>query len=89
MLLYLGSGLFLLAIVLISFMGDSQNNLAYEVFNNGEDKIYNSTYPLTLPIEQHYTRTYKILAIADLDTNSKLNKDGYKYSSFLLQGANS
>lgn len=88
MLLYVGSGFFLVAIILHSLLGDSNNGFTYEVFNNGAHKQYNSTYPLTLPVysQRRASKTYQILAIADLDTNSKLKKDGHKYSSFLLKG---
>lgn len=58
-------------------------------YDNSKFKYYNSVYPLSLPVidKLHGTITYKLLAIADLDTNSKLIKSDTKYSSYLLRGS--
>ena len=58
-------------------------------YDNSKFKYYNSVYPLSLPVvnKKHGTITYKLLAIADLDTNSKLIKSDTKYSSYLLKGS--
>lgn len=52
------------------------------------DNSYDSTYPLSLPLEEDDLTTYKLMAIADLDTKSKLNENKAKFSSFLLKGTN-
>lgn len=49
---------------------------------------YNYTYPLTRPIvnpHNHHT-IYRIAMIADLDTNSKLDKTKHMYTSYIKRG---
>lgn len=63
--------------------------ISYKVFDDGKSKLYNSTYPLT-PYginKQENTKTYEIMAVADLDTKSKLAENSNtKYVSYLLKG---
>lgn len=86
MLLYTGTVFAILLIIAHKLISNYDMGISYEVFQPGKHKEYNSTYPLSPPRPGFESRTYKILAIADLDTKSKLNKDGHKYSSFLLKG---
>lgn len=58
---------------------------AYHMFDDGKSKVYNSVYPLSLPIVKDDSITYKIMAIADLDTSSKIG-DTSKFISYLLKG---
>lgn len=62
-------------------------NVYYKLFNDHKDKAYNRTYPLSAPVRNHKERTwtYDIMAIADLDTNSKL-ENSPKFVSYLLGG---
>lgn len=85
MIVYAGAA-FALLVLLIHNLFLKDTDLSYQVFNNGPHKLYNSVYPLSSPIVANNIKTYKLLAIADLDTNSKLNANGHKYSSFLLNG---
>ncbi len=64
------------------------NTIIYEHFNDGVSRSYNSKYPLTSPIRDiaGKTTTFSILAIADLDTNSKLDPESPKFTSYLLGG---
>jgi soluble calcium-activated nucleotidase 1 len=45
---------------------------------------YNSTYPINEPIKSSFKTIYNLIAIADLDTNSKVNNK--KYASFIMKG---
>lgn len=66
---------------------NTPNKLIYEIYPDGHLKNYNSTYPLSDPIAKGHSITYKILAIADLDTNSrKTDASETKYVSYLLKG---
>jgi soluble calcium-activated nucleotidase 1 len=56
----------------------------YDIFNDGLAKDYNSLYPLTPPVQNHGTKLYRLLAVADLDTSSK--HDSSKFVSYLLHG---
>lgn len=47
---------------------------------------YNSTYPMTAPVLEGGHPTYRIALIADLDTNSKSQKSGYTWVSYLKLG---
>jgi soluble calcium-activated nucleotidase 1 len=64
------------------------NKLLYAPYNDGVSRAYDSTYPLSRPEinVKDKTHTYKILAIADLDTNSKVSGSESKYISYLLHG---
>jgi hypothetical protein len=55
-------------------------------FSYIQSVTYDSTYPLSSPLIDEQSKTYKIMAIADMDTNSKMDKNQIKYSSFLLSG---
>lgn len=65
-----------------------ENNPKLPYDEKYRSSLYNSTYPLSTPIinKKDGTITYKLLAIADLDTNSRLIKTESKYSSYLLNG---
>ena len=62
--------------------------ISYNVFDDGKNKLFNSTYPLTEPFidKKENLKVFKIMAIADLDTKSKLKPNDPKYSSYLLNG---
>lgn len=76
-MLYATAAFILFTLILHSLMSNDDNDI---------HQTYNSTYPLSIPVQDHDMTIYKIMAIADLDTNSKLDKNGHKYSSFLLKG---
>jgi len=57
-----------------------------DIFYQNAHNTYNSSYPLSSPLVEDGGITYKIMAIADLDTKSKLNENQHKFSSFLLKG---
>lgn len=65
---------------------ESKSKFIYEVYNDGESKSYKSVYPLTQPVAKGESKIYKLLAIADLDTNSKVTGKETKYISYLLRG---
>ena len=71
----------------------SRNNEKLTETNLGDEltprKFYNTIYPLTRPLKDKsaQTTTYQLMAIADLDTNSKHVDDGKtKYISYMLKG---
>jgi soluble calcium-activated nucleotidase 1 len=67
---------------------NSNNNQAYQVYDDGKHNLYNSIYPLTQPFvdQVEKSKTYRLLIVADLDTNSKQGAES-KYASFLLKGS--
>ncbi|RMZ92861.1 soluble calcium-activated nucleotidase 1-like, partial [Brachionus plicatilis] len=64
----------------------SKNKILYEIYNDGGLKSYNSKYPLSPPLETKQTKKFKLLAIADLDTSSKVEGKETKFVSYLLKG---
>jgi hypothetical protein len=64
------------------------NKILYEPFNDGISRAYDSIYPLSQPEvnSKDKTKTYRIIAIADLDTSSKTSPDSSKFISYLLNG---
>lgn len=84
MLLYAGSA-FAVFCIIIHKLTSNESDDFFEA-NIGGQKVYNSTYPLTPSRTTRDTTTFKIMAIADLDTKSKLDKNGHKYSSYILNG---
>lgn len=84
-MVYAGAVFALLVLIAYNLVGNG-TDYTYEVFNNGQHKLYNPIYPLSSPTVRNSITTYKILAIADLDTKSKLDANGHKFSSFLLKG---
>lgn len=91
MILY-GSIFFLAVFLLISkFLTREENDKnMFKLPNDNliKNNVYNSVYPLSSPVIDKIegTITYKLLAIADLDTNSRLIKTESKFSSYLLKG---
>jgi soluble calcium-activated nucleotidase 1 len=90
---------FLLSVFLIFLLTRSRNDdyssnhfinkkISYDVFDDGKNKLYNSTYPLTEPFinKNENLKVFRLMAIADLDTNSKIKPNDPKYSSYLLNG---
>ncbi|CAF0703078.1 unnamed protein product, partial [Brachionus calyciflorus] len=67
-------------------LNDFKNKFVYEIFDNGESKAYNSLYPLNPPVQKGNTKIFNLLAIADLDTSSKIEGKETKFVSFLLKG---
>ncbi len=93
------SALCILYIILISKKTDQDiqpndhlsmfgNKILYEPYKDGISRIYDTTYPLSQPAisTKDKTKTYKIIAIADLDTNSKSSPSSSKFISYLLNG---
>ena len=62
------------------------NKLVYEPFEDGVSREYNPIYPLTPPTVNAKDKTvsYRLMAVADLDTDSKRSES--KYVSYLLSG---
>jgi hypothetical protein len=60
--------------------------ITYNVFDDLRDKKYNLVYPLSQPFydRQKDSITFRIAAIADLDTKSK--KSSTRFVSYLLRG---
>lgn len=58
---------------------------SYDIYRDGARKEYDTRYPLTSPLinSRDHSRTYRLLAVADLDTSSKLES---KFVSYLLDG---
>lgn len=63
-----------------------KNKILYEIYNDGEIKTYDFKYPLSDPIQTGETKKFKLLAIADLDTSSKIEGKETKFVSYLLKG---
>jgi soluble calcium-activated nucleotidase 1 len=88
MILY-GSIFFLAVFLLISkfIANDNENNLLPHE-QDVSRQIFNSVYPLSAPVIDQIDGSimYKLLAVADLDTKSRLVKTENKYSSYLLKG---
>lgn len=60
------------------------DQIVYKFYQDGVSRVYNSTYPIHEPLVNKASKTYQVLAIADLDTSSR--RDGDKYVSYLLNG---
>lgn len=86
MILYAGSA-FAALLIIIQYLAFHESDDSYASLS--ELRQYNSTYPLTAPRPGFDSTTFKIMAIADLDTKSKLNPDSHKFSSFILNGKHS
>ncbi|KAJ8923143.1 hypothetical protein NQ315_001697 [Exocentrus adspersus] len=69
----------LLLVILYSFPTRRSSNIL-------RSSGYNYTYPLTRPIKTSNMHTFRIGIIADLDTNSKSNKEENTYYSYFKQG---
>ncbi len=83
MLFYTGSA-FAVFLIIIHYLTTNESDDSYASLS--EQRQYNSTYPLTPPRLGFESRIFKIMAIADLDTKSKLNADKSQFSSYILKG---
>lgn len=72
-----------------SNLSDDENNYLGDGFSETVSSSltqYNHTYPLTPPIISNGIISFKIAVIADMDTDSRMEKDADEWKSYLKKG---